>query len=139
MIYKIIGKYINKINFEISNPKIFFLLAENITNYKINIDIKSKQFKEQIIEIETALSLIPSKEGFEKIDVKIIYSTIVELENKINDKNKLEEIILIKVPSQIYPDIRKIFIFLFEESGFKQIKIDENVDFKKLYKLRKTQ
>lgn len=139
MNYKIIGKYINKINFEISNPKIFFLLAENITNYKINIDIKSKQFKEQIIEIETALSLIPSKEGFEKIDVKIIYSTIVELENKINDKNKLEEIILIKVPSQIYPDIRKIFIFLFEESGFKQIKIDENVDFKKLYKLRKTQ
>ena len=28
-------------------------------------------------------------------------------------QNKLEEIILIKVPSQIYPDIRKIFIFYF--------------------------
>ena len=45
MNYKIIGKYINKINFEISNPKIFFLLAENITNYKINIDIKNLEFK----------------------------------------------------------------------------------------------
>ena len=52
MNYKIIGKYIKKIDFEIPNPKTFFLLSKNISNYKINIDIKSNQIKEKIIEVK---------------------------------------------------------------------------------------
>ena len=54
-------------------------------------------------------------------------------------EKEIEEIILIKVPSEIYPDLRKIFVFVFENSGFKEVKISENVDFKKLYNLRKIQ
>ena len=34
------------------------MLSKNISNYKINIDIKSNQIKEKIIEVETMLSLI---------------------------------------------------------------------------------
>ena len=52
---------------------------------------------------------------------------------------KLEKIILIEVPSKIYSDLRKIFIFVFESSGFKVIKINENIDFEKLYNLKKNQ
>ena len=51
MSYKIIGKYIKKLNFNIPDPKTFFLLSKNISNYKINIDIKSKQIKEKVIEV----------------------------------------------------------------------------------------
>ena len=51
MSYKIIGKYIKELNFKIPNPKAFFLLTENIANYKINIDIKSAQVKQNIIEV----------------------------------------------------------------------------------------
>ena len=36
MSYKIIGKYIKELKFNIPNPKTFFLLSKNITNYKIN-------------------------------------------------------------------------------------------------------
>ena len=54
-------------------------------------------------------------------------------------KNQAEKIILIKVPSAVYPELRKIFLFLFENSGFKEIKINENVDFENLYKIRKNQ
>ena len=43
MTYKIIGKYIKDIKFNIPNPKTFFLLSKDIANYKINIDIKSAQ------------------------------------------------------------------------------------------------
>ena len=43
MSYKIIGKYIRDLNFKIPNPKTFFLLSKNISNYKINIDIKSNE------------------------------------------------------------------------------------------------
>ena len=139
MNYKIIGKYIKELNFNIPNPKTFFLLSKNIENYKINIDIKSAQVKQNIIEVLTTLALSPVKEDFDKIDTKIVFSTIIELENKQIKKEEMEEIILIDVPSQIYSELRQIFIFLFENSGFKDVKISEKVDFGKLYKLRKVQ
>ena len=139
MSYKIIGKYIKNLNFNIPNAKTFFSLSKNISNYKINIDIKSNQIKEKIIEIQTTLNLTPIKQDLEIIETKITFATIIELSEGIINKKDIEEIILIKVPSEIYPELRKIFIFVFENSGFKEVKINENVDFKKLYKLKKVQ
>ena len=139
MSYKIIGKYIKELKFDIPNPKTFFLLSKDIANYKINIDIKSSQTKQNIIEILTSLSLTPTKDGFETINTKIVYSTIVELEKKSLSKDEMEKIILIEVPTKIYPDLRKIFVFLFENSGFKDVKISETVDFDNLYRMKKVQ
>ena len=139
MSYRIIGKYIKELNFNIPNPKTFFLLSKDIANYKINIDIKSSQTKQNIIEVLTSLSLTPTKNNFETINTKIIYSTIVELEGDRSSKNEMEKIILIEVPTKIYPELRKIFVFLFENSGFKDVKISESVDFDNLYKMRKVQ
>ena len=82
MNYKIIGKYIKDLKFSIPNPKTFFLLSKNISNYKINIDIKSSQVEQNIIEVLTSLSLTTNNESFEKINTQIIYSTIVELSDK---------------------------------------------------------
>jgi len=139
MNYKIIGKYIKELIFNIPNPKTFFLLSKDIANYKINIDIKSSQIKQNIIEVLTSLRLSPTKNDFETINTKIIYSTVVELKGKQISKEEIEKIILIQVPSKIYPDLRKIFVFLFENSGFKDVKISETVDFENLHKKRKIQ
>ena len=139
MSYRIIGKYIKDLKFNIPNPKVFFLLSKNISNYKINIDINSIQVKQNIIEVLTSLSLTPNSNNFEKIETKIIYSTIVELKTEKTLKEEMEKIILIKVPSEIYSELRQIFVFLFENSGFKDVKINETVDFEKLYKMRKVQ
>ena len=132
--YKILSKYIKSIKFSIPNPNIFYSLVKDISNYKINIDIKSNQFKEKLVEVETSLKLKPKNESTEKIDTEIIVSAVIELGGDISNKKELEEIILIKVPGEIYPEVRKTFIFLFESSGFKDIKIDKDVDFRKLYK-----
>ena len=139
MNYRIIGKYIKELNFNIPNPKTFFLLSKDIANYKINIDIKSSQTKQNIIEVLTSLNLTPTKNNFETINTKIIYSTIIELEGDQPSKSEMEKIILIEVPTKIYPELRKIFVFLFENSGFKDVKISETVDFENLYKMRKVQ
>jgi preprotein translocase subunit SecB len=139
MSYKIIGKYIKELKFDIPNPKTFFLLSKDISNYKINIDIKSLKAKQNIIEILTSLSLTPTKDDFETINTKIIYSTIIELEDNQLSKDKMEKIILIEVPTKIYPELRKIFVFLFENSGFKDVKISKSIDFDNLYKMRKVQ
>jgi preprotein translocase subunit SecB len=137
MNYKIIAKYIKDLKFEIPNPKIFFLLEKNIANYKVNIDIKSNQFKDQIIEVETTLSLNPNSNDFDKINTQIIFSTIIEIDGDLDNKSLLEEIILVKIPNEIYPELRSLFILLFEKSGFGKINIERKIDFKKLH-LKKT-
>ena len=133
MSYKIVAKYIKDLKFGIDDPKNFFLLAKNISNYKIKFDIKSKILKEKTIEVDTALSLTSTKSDFDKINVKIVYSAIIELNINLSDKKELEKIILVRVPTEIYPNIREIFILLFEKSGFKDVKIEKIVDFEKLY------
>ena len=139
MSYKIIGKYIKELDFKIPSSKTFSQLAKKISDYKINIDIKSNQLKEKIIEIETSLNLRSIQDDMEKIITKIIYSAIIELNEDVVDKKEIEKIILINVPSELYPEIRKIFVFIFESSGFKDIKISDNVDFQKLYNIKKNQ
>jgi preprotein translocase subunit SecB len=139
MSYKIIGKYIKELNFNIPNTKTFYLLSKDIVNYKINIDIKSNRIKQNIIEVLTSLNLSPTKTDFEVISTKIIFATIIELQNDNMEKDQLEKIILVDVPSEIYGELRKIFVSLFENSGFKDIKISKNVDFLNLYKIRNAQ
>tara|TARA_Y100000768_G_scaffold275271_1_gene210889 strand:- start:99 stop:515 length:417 start_codon:yes stop_codon:yes gene_type:complete len=137
MNYKIVSKYIKRLNFKIPDTETYSLLSKEISNYRINIDIKSNQIKEKLIEVETSLSLITSKENLKKIDAEIVLATIIELSEQIVDKQKLEKIILVEVPSSIYPEIREIFLFLFKTSGFKEIKINESVNFEELNEKRK--
>ena len=139
MSYKIIGKYIKDLDFNIPSTKAFYLLSKDIVNYKINIEIKSNRLKQNIIEVLTSLNLTPIKDNFEKINTKIVFATVIELVDEKIDKKDIEEIILIKVPSEIYEELRNIFVSLFENSGFKEVNISKNVDFKKLYETRKIQ
>ena len=139
MNYKIISKYIKHLDFQIPNSKVFALLIKNISNYKINIDIKSNQLGGNLVEIEISLNLNPIKDDFERINTRIVYSAVIELDKKLKDKLEIEKIILVDVPTEIYPELRKIFIFVFENSGFKDVKINKNVDFQKLYNYKKTQ
>ena len=139
MSYKIIGKYIKDLDFSIPNTKTFYLLSKDIGNYKINIEIKSNQLKQNIIEVLTSLNLTPIKDDFEKIKTKIVFATVIELADDKIKKKEIEEIVLIKVPSEIYEELRNIFVSLFENSGFKEVNISKSVDFKKLYEMRKIQ
>lgn len=137
MNYKIIAKYIKSLNFNISKPDKFVSLTKDISNYKFKIDIKSNRYKDNVIEVQTTLVLEPKDSNFDKIDALVTYSTLVEIDKDLTDKKRLEEIILIEIPNKIYPELRKVFIFIFESSGFREIKIDQVVDFKKLYLSRK--
>ena len=49
MKFKIVGKYIKDLKFSIPNSKACLMLAKNIANYKINIDIKSNQVDKNIL------------------------------------------------------------------------------------------
>jgi len=133
MNYNIVAKYVKNINFNIPDAKSYFLIEKNISNYKINFDIKSKKIKDDILEIDTNLKLISGMPGENEIKISILFSTLISVKKNITNKKDLEKIILVDVPTSIYPDIRSILVFLFEKSGFKQINIDRAVNFKSLY------
>ena len=133
MNYNIVAKYIKDINFNIPDTKSYFLIEKNISNYKINFDIKSKKIKDDILEIDTNLKLMSRVSSENEIKVSILFSTLINIKKNIMNKKDLEKIILVDVPTSIYPDIRSILVFLFEKSGFKKINIDKTVNFQSLY------
>ena len=133
MSYKIISKFIKDISFEIPSVQTFVMLEKEIQKYNLNFNVKSKKFKENMIEVNTILSLVASQEVKYKILTEINFTTLVSLEMPLPDKKELEKIILIKIPTEIYPLLYEIFIYLFSQAGLKNISIKKEVDFERLY------
>ena len=133
MSYKIISKFIKDISFEIPNVQTFVMIEKEILNYNLNFDIKSNPFKENIIEVNTILKLVPSPDVKHKMLVEINMAALVSLESNLDDKKALEKIILINIPTEVYPTLYETFIYLFKQAGLKEIQIDKKVDFEKLY------
>ena len=137
MSYKIISKYIKDISFEIPNTQTFVMIEKEILNYNLNFDIKSQPYKENIIEVSTILRLTPNEKVKHKMLTEINLCTLVSIEANFDDKKELEKIILIKIPTEIYPTLYETFIFLFKQAGIKDLKIEKRVDFEELYHQRK--
>tara|TARA_B100000378_G_scaffold161385_1_gene130003 strand:+ start:296 stop:706 length:411 start_codon:yes stop_codon:yes gene_type:complete len=135
MTYKIVSKYIKDLSFKIPEAKSYFLLEKNIRNYRIKIDVTSKKLKESIIEIDTNLYFEPKDKDKDNFKISILFSSLINYEKKIEDK-ELEKIVLIEVPTAIYPDVKKIVSLLFEKSGFKEFNLPE-MNFQKLYEAKK--
>ena len=135
MAYKIVSKYIKDLSFKIPGTKSYFLLEKNIRNYRIKIDVTSKKLNENIIEIDTNLYFEPKDKDKDNFEISILFSSLINYEKKIEDK-ELEKIVLIEVPTAIYPDVKKIVSLLFEKSGFKEFNLPE-MNFQKLYETKK--
>ena len=139
MTYEIVTKYVKDLSFKINDAKSYFLLEKDIKNYSFVCDIKSKKLKEKIIQADVNLRLVPvNKTSNRNLDVKVELTSIIQFD-KIDKKDEMEKIILIKVPEEIYPSMREIIIFLFKSSGFNKINIPEKIDFQKLYDNKQNQ
>ena len=137
MKYEIVSKFIKDISFEIPSAESFVLLEKEISHYNLVFDINSKPFKKNIIEVNTILKLIAKEKLKNKINVEINVTALVLIKDNLSDKKLLEQIILIKVPTEIYPVLYDTFVYLFSKSGIKNIDIKKEVDFTKLYEERK--
>ena len=138
MDFKIISKFIKDVSFEIPDVQAFVMLEKEATNYSLNFDIKSKSYKKNIIEVMTTLKIAPNQNVKHKILTEITCSALVSIETDFENKKELEKIILIKIPTEIYPTLYETFFFLFKQTGLKNIEIDKKIDFEKLYNERKT-
>mgnify|MGYP001171706120 FL=1 len=137
MSYKIISKFIKDISFEIPNVQAFVMLEKEISNYSLNFDIKSKPYKNNIVEVDTVLKISPNQNVKHKILTEITGTALVSIEKNFEDKKELEKIILIKVPTDLYPNLYETFVYLFKQAGVKNIMINKEVNFEKMYNERK--
>ena len=137
MSYKIISKYLKDISFEIPDAQSFVMLEKEIANYSLNFDIKSNPYKNNIIEVNTTLKISPNENVKHKILAELTCASLVSIEEKFEDKKELEKIVLIKVPTEVYPTLYDTFVYLFHQSGIKNIQINKKVDFEKMYSERK--
>jgi preprotein translocase subunit SecB len=133
MNYKILSKFIKDISFEIPSAKAFAMLESEISKYNLNFDIKSKPFKKQIVEVNTILKILPGPNVKFKMLAEINYAALVSIEDSSIDKKDLERIILVNVPTDIYPTLYETFVYLFKQAGINTINITKEVNFSKLY------
>ena len=134
MSYKIVSKFIKDISFEIPTVETFLMLEKEISKYSLNFDIKSKKFKKNVIEVNTVLRLTPNQDIKPNILVEINLTAMVTIENNLIDKKELEKIILVKVPTEVYPVLYETFVYLFSQAGIKNINITKEVNFEDLHK-----
>ena len=137
MNYKILSKFIKDISFEIPNAQTFIMIEKEILNYNLNCDIKSKPYKESIIEVNTILKLSPNQNVKHKMLTEINLTALASIEKNFEDKKELEKIILIKIPTEVYPTLYETFIYLFKQAGIKDINIEKNINFEKMYNEKK--
>ena len=133
MSYKILSKFIKDISFEIPNAQTFVTLEKEISKYSLKFNVKSKQFKNNIIEVNTILKLTPNEDQKNKMLTEINLTALVSIDTTNQDKKELEKIVLIKVPADVYPTLYETFIFLFSQAGIKNISIEKEVNFEKMY------
>ena len=136
MTYKIVSKYIKDLSFEIAGAKAYFLLEKNIKDFVVNFDIKSKKINQNVIEVDTTLYL-SSKKDTNLTPISICFSSLVNFEKEF-EKKEMEKIILVEVPKTVYPEIRETLFYLFEKSGFKNVDLQKEIDFEKLYESKKS-
>ena len=83
------------------------------------------------------MRITPNEKVKHKILSEINLTALISIEEKFEDKKELEKIILIKVPTEVYPTLYEAFVYLFSQAGVKNIQIEKNVDFEKLYNQKK--
>tara|TARA_B100001057_G_scaffold422097_1_gene443407 strand:- start:608 stop:1030 length:423 start_codon:yes stop_codon:yes gene_type:complete len=134
--FKILGKFIKDLSSETPDIETYLFVRDRIAKYQLGIDIDSKPLKNKMIEINTKFKFEDKEQSKKKSYFEIIYSTIIQVDDEIKEKNEIEKIVLCDVQIKIYPDIEKTLLDLLHNSGYPGVKFEKKVDFEDLFKQR---
>jgi len=135
--YKILAKFIKDLSSETPDIDTYLFVKDNVSNYSLNIDIKSKALKNKIIQVETTLSFLDKSENKKKSIFEMVNVTVIRLNDEVNQKNDLAKIILCDLQNEIYPELEKTFLNVLHGSGYPELNFNKKIDFEELYKKNK--
>ena len=134
--YKILGQFIKDLSSETPDIETYLFVKDRIAKYQLGIDISSKALKNKMIEVNTRFKFEDKEENKKKSYFEIVYTTIVKINDDVNDKEELQKIILCEVQNKIYPALENSLLTLLHNSGYPSIKFEKKVDFEELYNRR---
>ena len=133
--YKILAKFVKDMSSETPDIDTYLFVKDNISNYSLGIDIKSKALKEKILQVETTLRYSDKNQNNNKKSFfEMIFATVIRLDENIKDKKDLGRIVLCDLQNEIYPEIEKTFLNVLHGSGYPELNFQKKVDFEELYK-----
>ena len=132
--YKILAKFIKDMSSETPDIDTYLFVKDNLANYSLQIDIKSKPLKNKILQVETKLAYSDKNENKKKSFFEMIYATVIRLNDDITKKDDLGKIILCDLQNEIYPELEKSFTQMLHDSGYPHLKFNKKIDFEELYK-----
>ena len=134
--FEIIGSFIKDMSSETPDAITYLFVKEYLKNYILDIDIKSKPLKNRMIEVNTKLSYQDKSKSKNKSFFEINYASIIKIDAEIKDIKVIEKIVLCDLQNKIYPNIKKIFLNLLNDSGYPGVKFEKDVNFEDLYNKR---
>ena len=134
--YRILGEFIKDISAETRDVESYIYTKENISKFKLFIDISTKPLKNKMAEVSISTKFKEAEDNQKNSYFEMIYAVIVKIDEDVNTKEVLEPIFLKEVPTEVYPKIERIFLDLLNHSGYPNVKFESKVDFNELYKKR---
>ena len=135
--YRILAEFIKDISAETKDIESYIYIKENISKYKLFIDINTKPLKNKMAEVSISTKFKENNSSNNHGYFEMVYAVVVKIDEDVNTKEILEPIFLKDVPTEVYPKIEKIFLDLLSHSGYPNVKFETKVDFNELYKGKK--
>ena len=88
--FQILANFIKDISSETPDVQSYLFVKDNISKYKLNIDINSKAIKNKMIEVNTILKFEDKESNEKKSYFEITYASIVKINESVKEKKELE-------------------------------------------------
>jgi len=116
-----IKTYLKGVEFESPNTPELFFNAESAANLEISIDVQSKVSDDTYYIVELHTCLTPKIGEQVVFNLKLIYSTLVEILDKNMDDGQRKFLFTVVIPQSMYNPLRALVWELTSASGFPPI------------------
>ena len=125
------AQYIKDLSFE--NPKApFSLLHNEKPEIGVSIDIGAHNIQDETYEVVLSIQVRSTVKDEMQFLIELQYAGIFSLENKIEKKSDMEQVLFVQCPSIIFPYARRIISDLTRDGGYLPLYISP-IDFHALY------
>ena len=131
--YEVVAKYIKDISFEIPDPDCFIDAAQNLGSYSTKLDLRSKPFKNNLIELNCKFALEAPDKIEKKIHAEVCLAIVFKITNTKLSSKEVKKLILVTLPTENFSFMKEVVTDLFQKSGFKQFSFTKEVNFQELY------
>lgn len=120
-----IKTYLKGVEFESPNAPELFFNAESAANLEISIDVQSKVSDDTYYLVELHTRLIPKIGEQVVFNLKLVYSTLIEILDKNMDDEQRKFLLIVIIPQSMYNPLRALVWELTSASGFPPIMMND--------------